>query len=653
MMRSRSYLIISLRGLACFITFVNLAVTVAAAGDYTVSPSTINIPGTTPVGMKSNSQQVTVINTSAAPISITSFSLTPFYVFQLDYGYTRTLQPGEQALFGIRFVPAKAVAYNGTFVINFSDGTESTVTLSGTGASTGAMATVSPSTLNFLQTPVGETVSNVVRVFNRGTTKMSLTSVSLQPPFAVKGFTTAVAIDPGQSFSFQVTFRPSAAISYTNTASLSFDVLPVKAIALTGMGTAPLTLVIPTFPTMPDATRSAKYQAVLSAVGGTAPYTFGLGTASTLPAGLSLSSAGVISGTLDPSVTTGTYPFTVTVRDSGHPGKFALLQATLTVRPQTGSLCNNIVTDIPETDVPMVPLNDLGTGTYLGVEGGLYGNGSNVMPPDHDAAGVSLAQGIGPLDSNGNPDPNGSYALLAIGVSVTRTIMDQFQPMETADPVLNSKLKIVNGAINAVTAPDWADPNSGAWQTVLNFYLPYQGLTAQQVVAAYVHMPHPGKGPGDIFPADQEDQETDLISILQNLHTYFPNLKLAYLSSPYYGGYAAQGRGYVEPNPYESGFAFSTVILDQINGDPDLNYNPDNGPIMAPWISWGPYLWANGLNPRSDGLVWSCQDLNPDGTHPSTPLGRDKTAGLVVTFFKTEDTTTLWYLNSEGKPGKN
>jgi Putative Ig domain len=652
MIRNRLDLVVPLRWLAFFIAFVNLGVTVAAAGNYTVSPNAISFPGVTTVGVKSNSQTVTVVNTSAVPVSITSFSLMPFYVFQLDYGFTRTLQPGEEAQFGIRFVPAKPVQYNGTLVLNFSDGTLSTVTLSGNGAATAAVAKVSPSTVNFPATPVGVTASQVVTVFNQGTSKMSLTTVSLQPPFGIKGFTTAVGIDPGKSFSFQITLRPGAVTSYTNAASLAFDVLPTKAVALTGRGTAPTTLVIPSFPIIPDATRSAAYKAIISAVGGTPPYTFGLGATSTLPAGLSLSSAGVISGTLDPSVTTGTYPFTATVRDSSHPGKFALLQATLTVRPQTGSLCNNIVTDVPNTNVPMIPLNDLGTGTYLGMEGGLYGGGSNVRPPDHDAAGVSIAQGIGPLDANGNPDPNGSYALLAIGVSVTRTIMDQFQPMESADPVLHPNLKIVNGAINAVDAPDWADPTSGAWQTVLNFYLPYQGLTAQQVVAAYVHMPHPGKGPGTIFPADQGDQETDLINILKNLHTYFPNLKLAYLSSPYYGGYAGNGTGYVEPNPYESGFAFTTVILDQINGDPDLNYNPANGPVMAPWISWGPYLWANGLNPRIDGLVWSCQDLNPDGTHPSTPLGRDKAAGLVVTFFKTDDTTTLWYLNSQNQPAK-
>jgi hypothetical protein len=41
-----------------------------------------------------------------------------------------------------------------------------------------------------------------------------------------------------------------------------------------------------------------------------------------------------------------------------------------------------------------------------------------------------------------------------------------------------------------------------------------------------------------------------------------------------------------------------------------------------------------------------------DGTHPSTPAGRDKTAGLIITGFKTDDTIAPWYFNPLDMPKK-
>jgi hypothetical protein len=61
-------------------------------------------------------------------------------------------------------------------------------------------------------------------------------------------------------------------------------------------------------------------------------------------------------------------------------------------------------------------------------------------------------------------------------------------------------------------------------------------------------------------------------------------------------------------------------------------------------MSWGPYYWANGLLASEDGMVWTCQDLQNDGTHPASPSGDLKVAGQVLNFFKTDDTTTPWFL---------
>ena len=71
-----------------------------------------------------------------------------------------------------------------------------------------------------------------------------------------------------------------------------------------------------------------------------------------------------------------------------------------------------------------------------------------------------------------------------------------------------------------------------------------------------------------------------------------------------------------EPYAYESGFAVKWMVANQIAGD-SLNFDPGQGPVEAPWLSWGPYLWADGMEPRSDGLAWPCEYFQSDGTHPN------------------------------------
>jgi len=79
----------------------------------------------------------------------------------------------------------------------------------------------------------------------------------------------------------------------------------------------------------------------------------------------------------------------------------------------------------------------------------------------------------------------------------------------------------------------------------------------------------------------------------------------------------------------------------------DLNYKGG----AAPWSAWGPYTWANGDTPRSDGLVWCngqsgapCNgevDFEPDGTHPNTQ-GDQKVANLLMNFFL-DSVYTPWF----------
>jgi len=152
-------------------------------------------------------------------------------------------------------------------------------------------------------------------------------------------------------------------------------------------------------------------------------------------------------------------------------------------------------------------------------------------------------------------------------------------------------------------------------------------------------------GPSGTFPSDMTGLQGNLQSIAQNLLMKFPNIKLAYYSSINYTGYS-NGAVTLNPEPYayESGFAVKNAIQDQISGDSNMNFDPSKGKVKAPWIAWGPYYWTNGMTPRSDGLVWTCQDSNTDGTHPSDPVGRIKVSTQLLNFLKTDDTASKWFL---------
>ncbi|MFQ5699908.1 MAG: hypothetical protein ACE5IL_16720, partial [Myxococcota bacterium] len=62
-----------------------------------------------------------------------------------------------------------------------------------------------------------------------------------------------------------------------------------------------------------------------------------------------------------------------------------------------------------------------------------------------------------------------------------------------------------------------------------------------------------------------------------------------------------------------------------------------------------PYLWADGLTSRSDGLTWSCADLEADGTHPSM-TGEQKVGALLLDFMLASPYAVPWFAASGGAP---
>ena len=310
-----------------------------------------------------------------------------------------------------------------------------------------------------------------------------------------------------------------------------------------------------------------------------------------------------------------------------------------------------------------VPINDLGTATYKGFFGGLYPGGANEMPPDHRLGGMEESASIVPLDTAGNPDANGKYVLVSIGMSNTTQefcggspcAAGTFMTAAAADAAVNhGALAIVDGAAGGQTADTWDSPTDANYDRVRDTRLAPRGLTEAQVQVAWVKVAN--AGPTVALPQAASDAYRLVAqtgNIVRALKVRYPNLRQVYLSSRIYAGYATTSLN-PEPYAYESGYAAKWVIEAQIEqmrtGQPDpragdLDYR--TGPGV--WVAWAAYLWADGLNPRSDGLTWEAADLAADGTHPSA-LGRQKVAKLLMTFFKRSDATRCWFLAAGGCP---
>ena len=160
-------------------------------------------------------------------------------------------------------------------------------------------------------------------------------------------------------------------------------------------------------------------------------------------------------------------------------------------------------------------------------------------------------------------------------------------------------------------------------------------MSAAQVTAAWIKLAD--ANPSAAFPVHARTLKDEIIGVLRLLRQRYPNLAVAYLSSRIYAGYATTALN-PEPFAYESGFAVRWAIEEQLNGA-----LPYEGPgAQAPWIAWGPYLWADGTRSNGQGLSWACGDLQTDGTHPSTS-GRQKVADRILSFVQSDATAGEWW----------
>jgi len=187
---------------------------------------------------------------------------------------------------------------------------------------------------------------------------------------------------------------------------------------------APAALAVATT-ALPDATNGITYSGLLSATGGTPPYTWSL-AGGVLPASLIMAPNGIVSGI--PNDVPGTYNLVVSVADTAVPPAVATAPVTLNLLA-TGALAITTASPLP-TGILTVPYS-----TFLAAIGGTppYTWISTALP-----AGLALAPATGAI--SGTPTASGN-------TSVTVTVTDSAAPTPT------TSFKVFDLPVNGNGAP--------------------------------------------------------------------------------------------------------------------------------------------------------------------------------------------------------
>ncbi len=320
------------------------------------------------------------------------------YIWSLTAG--STLPPGlTLASSGlVSGIPTAGGGFDFGIQVADSSSPQQTATLS-------TLIVVSPSTLaistsSLTSATVGTAYSQTLTA-SGGTPsfRWSITSGALPAGLSLSSWTGVISGTPTVSgaFTLGITVMDRGNPQQTATTTLSLTVV------------SPVPPLVISTSALPSAAAASSYSATLTAAGGTAPYAWSVSSGS-LPAGLSLASSGVISGT---PAATGAYPLGVTVTDSCKPSALSKSASlTLVVTPSALIITNSaLATGTVGVAYSQALAASGGTPAYT------WDISAGSLP-----AGLSMAATTGVI--SGTPTTSGT-------TSFTATVTDNGNPAQT------------------------------------------------------------------------------------------------------------------------------------------------------------------------------------------------------------------------------
>lgn len=175
-----------------------------------LSASTVNFQ-TVAVGQHAT-QQVTITNTGATPLQISSVSVSNQQFSLTGLTVPNTILPMSSASFNLTFAPSNSGSTSATANIVTSASTQpASIQLKGKGEASAATLVLTPSVVSFGDQTLKTTTTQNITVQNTGGSNVSVQGITVSGAgFGYSDLSPGFSLAPNQKVTFQVWFSPKA-----------------------------------------------------------------------------------------------------------------------------------------------------------------------------------------------------------------------------------------------------------------------------------------------------------------------------------------------------------------------------------------------------------------------------------------------------------
>ena len=286
-----------------------------------------------------------------------------------------------------------------------------------------------------------------------------------------------------------------------------------------------------------------------------------------------------------------------------------------------------------------VPIDELGTSTFMDSIAGLYPDGSNVASGTYADDLFATSQSVTPLDTFGNVSSakKACIVFLSMGGSTGGHNMQYLITKTTGNPLTNPRLKLLSGnngksdaSLNSIM-----NPNDPYWNHITQTIKGHKS-SYRQVQILYLETDDSTRLVS--WPNRPNLVRSELEACLRILKQKFPNLKVVYTLART-RTFQVSALWNREPSPYYFGWGAKWAIQDQINGVSGTEYK--GAGAVAPMLAWGFYQWADSLPRSTDGFYWRSSET-ADGLHANA-VGQDTLSNRFQNFLLTDKYASIWY----------